>query len=316
MTAPDLLSQVELFHGELAPQRTSVFVRLLGFSTRNGWRLTGQIRGPFSVRGETLPATHPFLDQGPGDSILVKAVVPDPVLWSSDQPALYKVTLQLHEQGRQVATCERSFAFQDMHVSGKHFYRDGKAVVLRAASCERLHTAEDRSAATWLSRTEALACWVPAGATPPEDAGLQGLPLIVEMKEPQGSSDPQILSQLKELTQQPAIMAVVLSPSAGAIAKASKWPHNLLLGCRILADEPWEVPDWAEFVLLDLDQELSGNPGEVQATPRLNAALQCPLPVIVIQSIPNLAFSQLRPACDSLQRRLAPWGQFSGYFVG
>jgi len=315
MTAPQSLSGAELFYGELATQRASVFVRLPEVSTRNGYRLTGQIRGPFSVRGETLPATHPFLDQGPGDSILVKATVPDPVHWSVDQPALYKVSLQLHEQGKQIDTCERTFAFHGVHTSGKHFRREGRTLVLRAACCELLSQAEDRSAATWLAQTDGLACWVPSGKVPPEEAARFGLPLIVELEEFPSATEKQILAQLKSLTHDPAIIAAILTPAAGAIARQSKWPHNLLLGARQSVSRPLEIPNWAEFVLLNLEDSAASGIGEDLVEETLKAALDIPLPVIVVQSCGTANLQQARQACDRLQRRLAPLGQFSGYVV-
>ncbi|MGV3609038.1 MAG: hypothetical protein ACO1RA_21715 [Planctomycetaceae bacterium] len=315
MTAPQSLAGAELFYGELATQRASVFVRLPEASTRNGYRLTGQIRGPFSVRGETLPATHPFLDQGPGDSILVKATVPDPVHWSVDQPALYKVSLQLHEQGKQIDTCERTFAFHGIHTSGKHFRREGRTLVLRVASCECLTQEEDRSAATWLARTDGLACWVPSGKVPPEEAAKFGLPLIVELEELPSSTEKQILTQLKSLTHNPAIIAALLSPTAGAIAKQSKWPHNLLLGTRQSVTRPLEVPNWAEFVLLDLENSFASGEGEDRDQQAIKAALEIPLPVVVVQASDTANLQHARQACDTLQRRLAPLGQFSGYVI-
>lgn len=315
MTAPISLAGAEIFHGELATQRASLFVRLSEASTRNGYRLTGQIRGPFSVRGETLPATHPFLDQGPGDSILVKATVPDPVHWSVDQPALYKVSLQLHEQGKQIDTCERSFAFHGVHTSGKHFRREGRTLVLRAASCEWIVQEEDRSAATWLARTDGLACWVPSGKVPPEESARFGLPLLVELEEIPSATENQVLAQLKGLTHNPAIIAALLSPTAGAIAKQSKWPHNLLLGTRQSVTRPLEVPNWAEFVLLDLEDSFASGEGEDRAQQAIKAALEIPLPVVVVQSGGTASLQHARQACDTLQRRIAPLGQFSGYVV-
>lgn len=313
--SPSSLQQVDLFHGELAPQRATVYVRLLNYSTKAGQRLVGQIRGPFSSRGETLPATHPFADQGPGDSILVRAIVPDPVRWSIDQPALYKVTLQLFERDQLLATEQYSFAFHGYGAHGTKLVRDGHTLVIRAAVQDIALDPQELSPTGWLQQTEELACFVPADAPLPPQADTLGLPLIVTMADAPTRTSDSIRQDLRNLSRNPAIIAAILPDSVGTQAAQEKLPLNWLKGFAITSSADIAIPAWADFALLELSPSLLAEESRAALANRLQAAIQLPAPVMILARHPQLPLEQRRAACDALQRQIAPLGQFAGYIV-
>lgn len=306
-----VLDLVDIFHGELAPQRASVYVRLLGHSSRDGYRLTGQIRGPFSLRGETLPATHPFQDQGPGDSLLVRANVPDPVRWSLDQPATYTITLELSQGGKPIAREQFTFAFRGIATQGKQLLKDAKPFVLRGATCPL----DAPTAVSWLTATDELACFISAGASLPTSAASEGVALVVTVcAASAGETAPEQVAHVRQLTHNPAIAVLILPNAVGEAITAAKLPLNLLKGFSLRASDPLEIPAWCEVAFLHLSKEHLGAPSEALHS-LCQQALALPCPVVIVAPQAKLPLEHRRDACNALQRHLAPFGQFAGYVV-
>lgn len=309
--SPSVLEHVDIFHGELAPQRASVYVRLLEHSSRDGYRLTGHIRGPFSLRGETLPATHPFQDQGPGDSLLVRASVPDPVRWSIDQPATYTITLELSQAGTSLAREQFSFAFRGIAIQGKQLLKDAKPFVLRGATSPL----EAPTAVSWLESTDELACYLPVGASLPSSATAEGVSLVATVSNVSaGATAAEQVAHVRKLTHNPAITIAILPSAVGEAVTAAKLPLNLLKGYSLRSADPLEIPAWCEVAFLHLSKEHQGAPSE-SLTTLCQQALALPCPVVIVASQPKLPLEHRREACNALQRHLAPLGQFAGYVV-
>ena len=90
----DLLANLDVFHGDLTVNRAYVYARLPRPTDDRGLSIVGQVRGPRCKLAETLPVTSPLVDLGPGPTLLAQALVPDPVFWSPDLPAIYDVTMR------------------------------------------------------------------------------------------------------------------------------------------------------------------------------------------------------------------------------
>src|SRR3954471_17984228 len=95
---PDFPESLELFFGDANPAETRVYARCATGSLKAGQQrpqITGILTGPFCEYAQTLAATIPFVDAGPGKSSLAQAIVPDPCFWTPELPYLYRAHLEL-----------------------------------------------------------------------------------------------------------------------------------------------------------------------------------------------------------------------------
>ncbi|MEX2174251.1 MAG: hypothetical protein WD872_07805 [Pirellulaceae bacterium] len=127
---PDL-SELDIFYGDLTVNRALVYARLPRSVQDAGWSLVGQVRGPRCLHAETLPLTSPLVDLGPGPTLLARAMVPDPVFWSPDLPAIYDVIVHLMSGTKIVATARREIGLRSLGVRGRNLALESKRWVLR-----------------------------------------------------------------------------------------------------------------------------------------------------------------------------------------
>src|SRR5438094_7468200 len=104
-----LPAEFEIFYGATNPAATHVYVRWRPDPPGSalGLKLAGVVRGPFSQLARTLPATVPLADQGPGESLLARAVLPDPCYWTPGAPYLYTVEVEVRDGRRAVAQAKQ-----------------------------------------------------------------------------------------------------------------------------------------------------------------------------------------------------------------
>ncbi len=105
---------LEIFFGGAADALARVYARFGGASAGGPLRLVGTLRGPACQYAQTLPANYPFVDQGPGPSLLAAAVVPEPCFWTPDMPHTYRAELRLERAGQVVARAERTVGIRPL----------------------------------------------------------------------------------------------------------------------------------------------------------------------------------------------------------
>lgn len=91
-----VVTDLQIFYGKATDSLAYVYARM---PSRAEWikpRLVGTVRGPRADGVRTLPTTVQLVDLGPGESILARAIVPDPGFWSPDVPAVYDVEVVFH----------------------------------------------------------------------------------------------------------------------------------------------------------------------------------------------------------------------------
>lgn len=88
MTSEQLAECVEIFFGQASNALCYVYSQLSTPPAGDDWQLTGSLRGPSCSLSATLPATHPFAPLAPGDSLLARAVVPEPSFATRDAARL------------------------------------------------------------------------------------------------------------------------------------------------------------------------------------------------------------------------------------
>lgn len=290
------LPDLDVFYGELTVARGLVYARLPRPAEDAGLSLSGQVRGPRCLHAQTLPASAPLVDQGPGPTLLAQALVPDPVFWSPDLPAIYDVTVNLLRGGQPIATARREIGLRSLGVRGRKLLLAGKNWVLRGVSTEstpeRLPRAWHEAAAALIADdtdAEALA-----------EASQWGALSVVHIDGPGVLA----VDRLRQLAQFPgAGIAVPLRPLPAGFDRSAA--PNLLLAQLLGRDDPLAIDSWADLLII-----------AAEAREHLAAAAAMNKPVIVSRSLAApVDLREARAACDKLQRDLAPIGQFAGYIV-
>jgi hypothetical protein len=290
----DSLPGLDVFYGDLTVNRAFVYARLPRLE--GDLFLAGQVRGPRCLHAETLPLTSPLVDLGPGPTLLARALVPDPVFWSPDLPAIYDVTVNLLRGTEVIASERREIGLRSFGVRGQRFYLEGKPWVLRGV--------RDRSTTAKLPRAwhEFSAAYVASSESNENvaEASQFGALAVVEVAAEDAPAG------LRRLALQPGVALAVIRGDLPPNFKRSDVAPNLLLVQVTAGGEPLIREPWADALLIET------------ADPLLVARIapQAGLPVLVSRPLQiALPIDQARAACDSLQRDLAPHGQFAGYIV-
>src|SRR5262245_53308850 len=240
--------------------------------------------------------TAPFVDLGPGPTLLARAVVPDPCCWSPDLPAIYDVTVELLQDAHVVSSVRREIGLKALGVRGRHLALESRRWVLRGVWTSSSTSPLPRQ---W---REGSAAWVAADA---EDTALQeasqfGALAVADVR---GSAD-EMLAGLRRLTQFPAsAIAIVRGELPADFQRASAAP-NLLLAQPLGREGPQALPPWVQLLWADDPLVLAQRPANHE------------LPIIACRKLAEpVPLAAARAACDALQRDLAPRGQFAGYVV-
>jgi hypothetical protein len=294
----DLLSDLDVFYGDLTTSRAYVYARLPRPADVAGLSLTGQVRGPRCKLAQTLPVTSPLIDLGPGPTLLARALVPDPVFWSPDLPAIYDVTVNLFRGTEVVATAHRQIGLRSLGVRGRDLVLNGKRWVLRGVSTYATTASMPRE---W---HDVQAAYVSDDAKLSDlaEASECGTLAIIHAVE---SDD--LIPRIRHLAQLPAVAIVATEATLPLEFRKSLVAPNLLFA-QWLSDEHWgpHAP-WADLLLVCADEpELLVEAGAMGEVPIVAARHLEP---------PGADLASARAACDALQRDLAPLGQFAGYVV-
>ncbi len=129
-----LPAHLDVFYGAVDPAAAHVYVRWSASDEVDlrALSLGGTIRGPFNHLARTLPATVRLVDQGPGESLLARAIVPDPCYWVPGAPYLYNVRVEARDGGRVIAEAQRTLGIRALGAAGRRFRLAGKGWLPRA----------------------------------------------------------------------------------------------------------------------------------------------------------------------------------------
>jgi hypothetical protein len=298
----------DVFHGELTANRGQIFVRVPRSPDVDGCTLAGFVHGPRCEYAHTLPAKFVLRDLGPGPTLLARATITDPCLWTSDLPQIYDVHVELRRGAELLASEKRTIGLRGLGTrttgDGHRLVREGKVWVPRGVGIRALADPELHAL------REQLLVGLYQGL-PPLDllqtASQRGLYLIVELP----TEHLTIAPTLQQLARWPAVMLVILPDSTGHGPELRQVAPNLLLGERVLQTElaAFRPAAWSQAVVVRTS-------GDDSTRAALCSARNLPLPVL-LQSATDLAIDlqRSRAACDLLQAATAPYGQFAGYLA-
>jgi hypothetical protein len=298
----DILSDLDVFYGDLTVSRAYVYARLPRPAEDAGLSLVGQVRGPRCKLAETLPLTSPLVDLGPGPTLLARALVPDPVFWSPDLPAIYDVTVNLLQGTEIIATARRQIGLRSLGVRGKSLFLNGKRWVLRGVSP---YSTSARTPQEWHNvqatyhNDDDDSKLIDLG-----EASECGTLAVIHVPEFVRS----VVPRIRRLAEFPAVAIVVIEDPLPPNFHKLQVAPNLILAQWITPDCHWPPQSWAELLVVCADEQ-----DLIAETLALGE-----FPIIAERREvfgPELDLATARAACDALQRDLAPLGQFAGYVV-
>ncbi len=306
----------QLWCGPATPNEATVWMRgpeVAPSGENPSVPIEATLRGPYCEWARTLPATFRFEPQEPG---VWKATVLDPVFWSPDFPARYRVQWTYAERKdakvdspdtpiARPLNGQRELAIRQWGVRGEHLWLNGNRWVFRAASgmnwtAEELAACHDQLLSfvvpepnrQWLQPASLLG--IAAGVRPPID------------------SPSALRDAVLHAAQWPAVMLLLL-PATMAVSRESlrALAPNLLLVAEeasdVADDDTRPIPDWCDALLThDRWQRIQ--------TIREQAPK---LPLMTRRILPGHAGSTeaARRACERLQRDLVERFDLSGYLV-
>ena len=295
--------QLDLFTGATSEHSALVYARLSGVTSAPGapgLKLRGTLIGPYCELSHTLPATVPFVDVGPGDEPLARALVPDPCCWSPDLPALYAAKLELVANGEVRETWERRIGIRRFAPRGRDLVFDQKRWVLRGV----WHTSTSTSdLAEWRAASAAIVVDRPTDELC-EAASRQGVIVVANARD----DGVELENVLRRLAQWPAVVLCVVDGDLSPDTAPRQLAPNLTLAQRWPSDgAPPAIANWAEAIWLEIGDDVRSASARVQ---------NCSLPVLACRCFAHdVELSRARAACDELQRDLAPFGDFAGYVI-
>ncbi len=132
--------ELALFLGSASVQSARCYARCPRPDEGRAWRLEGTVRGPFSTRARTLPATTTWSDTGYGPTLMATALIPDPCYWTPDNPALYDVQLRVLDGSREIGGIRRMFGLRRLGARDRSFRFESHRWVLRGISRFLIHS--------------------------------------------------------------------------------------------------------------------------------------------------------------------------------
>ena len=252
--------------------------------------MAGQLTGPYCQYAQTLPATIPLVDLGPGPSLLAQAVVPDPCFWTPELPFLYHARVELRSEGDVLDVVERPLGIRPLGSRGRRFYYEGQPWVLRgvhqpAASTSDVREFREASAAMFVDDPDEDLCAA---------ASQEGVLIVANLR-----SDAASLPQsIRRLARHAAVGFIVLADLPDAINPRTLAPNVVFVQRLERSGQP--TSPWASALLCDDVEHLPASP----------------LPLIACRTENEVQSIAERCAlCDTLQRDLAGSREVAGYLV-
>ena len=290
------MPHIEAFYGALTQSSARIYAQCPDLPGGGEWSLGGSVKGPVCEGVRTLPATAELVDLGEGATLLARATMLDPSLWSPDLPARYELEIELLRDGQLVETFQRTIGLRQLGGDGRDLRWQGRRWVMRGVTRDEAGAAE-----LDFCRAERTTLVI---ARPTDEllraASLTGVLLAVEVQ------SPELPATVRHLARWPAVGMIIAPNAAEMFQDVDAAALNLLRAARINPAGTSSLAAWADVVFGDASQ-----PARLA-----EFAADCDLPVVAERKLRRTSSLQAaRAACDYLQRDLAPLGEFAGYVV-
>ncbi len=300
-----IANDIDVFFGDANPAEARVYARLDpadGGPHATQLTLEGHIAGPDCQFAKTLPAKISLLDRGPGGSVLLEAVIPDPCFWTPETPFLYRAKLDIRwaEHSEKI---DRLMGIRRLGNRDQSLFLDGRRWVARGVAKAQV-TVSDLAAAR---AAESVLAVDHADDRLCAEASRLGVPLLVNLIE----AGPGAEAETRRLGQWPAVFAVMLNPETLVTDEMRKRAPNLLLATRMPETGPVSVPGWAQLIVCRSDRLPELLEWQTSGDRRI--------PIVVLRrhrdGTANASIENGRRQCDQLQFDMANIGDFAGYII-
>ena len=306
--------EIEMIQGPFNSISTQVFVRAnpTGSAEHNldgqsawqaGWRMAGQIAGPYCVHSETLPAVITFQDQGDGAGLLAAARIPDPCAWTARLPATYKVDIELTHAGKCKQQSQHLFTFRANEIRQNSFYQTDlngnyRRWVLRCVQ----HPLDDAlNDGGEQFREEGLVCIMINPTTEQCNlATLNGVAILSIVQQPDIEKT---ISAVEELAGWGCVTACVIVGDV-EIKETDLNNVRMPLGCRVSGvSKP--LPEWAQFCIVDV--------ASISAVSAFVDWQKIPVIVSDVRHFEDCVSA--RNQCALLQKDVSAEGDYAGFCI-
>jgi hypothetical protein len=290
---------LQIFYGKATDSLAYVYARV---PSRPEWikpRLAGIVRGPRAEGVRTLPTTVPLVDVGPGDSMLARAIVPDPSFWSPDVPAVYDVEVELCDESGVVEAATCQLGIRQFGARGTSWFLGGRRWVLRGLIMDDLPT---EKVDVFRSTNTSVVSFDPSEEMC-DAASRLGIVLVPFLQ----GDELRIQQELRRLSRWPAVTMAIIDCEELVETDLKFLAPNVEL-VQLRHEAAAETPDskWATALAGYADDPVRFQSLFGSST----------VPVLAIRPVdPKMDVSDRRAMCDRLQRDLAPIGDFAGYIV-
>ena len=244
-----------VFHGELDSHAAQVYVKWPGHSDGT-MTLRGHVRGPFTARARTLPATFSLQDLGPGPSLLAQATIADPCFWTPGHPFQYEVVAEVCRGAEVIARAEQFLGLRHLGLLRGQLAWERQAWTL--LGCQDVTTA----AAPWSAwRDQQAVRMVDAPSeTFCQEASQEGVVLAARI-DLHTSTDP--ASEVRRLGKWPAVAVVIVAGEVRGDLPLREAAPNCLLAATWELGRTRQLPPWAQLAVVTIadGHELSANGG-------------------------------------------------------
>jgi len=320
-----LTNAIQLVQGESNDTLSRLYARLpagyiasLAGSAAGGFTLRGEVRGPFSAHGHTLPATSVFEAQATSDGLLAAALIPDPCYWSPRSPMQYHVSVSLCDaRGGIIEECVQHTGLRMSGARRRSFFFSGERWVMRgvvadAAALAEFDDSEESRAAladelgTWREMRASLCIACDGGPLPGAlltAASEQGVVVLAIIRH----SAP--LETLRNLQRYSAVAFAAVSGASEVQVETLRHASPNIVIAQIVDSDSLEnatPAPWAQALFLNAEPLEAAGQHAAAAT----------LPVVAFRHCTAAAdFAAARAQCDALQRDMARWSDCAGYVV-
>jgi hypothetical protein len=314
--SPDPFLSLEVFYGQANPGECRLYARLAGLDVRDGWRLSGRVRGPECRFAQTLPADYPLQSREPGagassESLLAEAFIPDPCFWSPGLPQVYAATVDLVQNGAIRGSVTRMVGVRPLGARGRNLFWEGKRWVLRGVLADEVAASGPASLSDWHEGPTAMLI-----DHPPDElcqqASTDGVLIVARIAGPQS----RLAMELARLARWPSVGIAIVRSAGVDLSELRNVARNILLVTPISLGNQWkaELPlAGAQAVTVDLSPAAANG----ASSSNLAVALRdCTAPLIACRPAgAQNSVVAARAECDRLQADLAAIGDFAGYIV-
>ena len=235
---------LQVFHGELDSHTAQVYVKWAECS-HGELSLRGHVRGPFTARARTLPATFTLHDLGPGPSLLARAIISDPCFWTPGLRFHYEIVAEVCRGTEVIARGEQILGLRHLGLLRGQLCWERQAWTLIGCRDE---TSAEVPWSAWREQQVVRVVAAPSESVCHE-ASQEGVALVAHL-EVDTKARSEIEHETRRLGKWPAVALVLISGEVGGDLSLRDAAPNCLLAAEWEPGRIWSETPWAQLAVV------------------------------------------------------------------